>query len=123
MNTEILVVDPDLDVLARIAGALSVAGFAPTVAASYQDGAAFLKASPFDVVVTAHHLEAHNGLQLVLRARAAGTPKAIVMTATPDPVLDKEAAGLGAVTVVSPWKDIQALIAAVAQPQQPQHAA
>jgi ActR/RegA family two-component response regulator len=96
-----------------MAALLSTAGFVATIAATFEDATALLKVSRFTFLLTAHRLGAHNGLHLVLRARAAGSAGAVVTTAVADPVLDAEAAALGAVTVSAPWDNATALFAAL----------
>ena len=113
MRPEVLIVDTDRDRLARVAAAATAAHLTPTVAATFDDATALLKASRFTYLITAHRLGAHNGLHLVLRARAAGAAGAVVTTPVVDAVLDNEAAGFGAVTVVAPWEDAAALAAAI----------
>ena len=110
-----LVVDTDPAVLVQLAEALAHAGYAPIPAASFEDAIARLNDTPVEFLVTAHRLGAHNGLHLVLRARAGGAAGAVVMSEAPDPVLDREALGLGAVTVVAPWRDPVALVDALAR--------
>lgn len=90
---------------------VNAAGFAATLASSFEDALALLKSQSFHAIVTAHHLDAHNGLHLVLRARSERPDViAIVTTPDPDPVLDRETSAFGAVSVVAPWQDAAALI-------------
>ena len=104
MAIEILVVDTDRDALAAMATALQAAGYEPTLADDFEDATALLKSHTFDVMLTAHRLGAHNGLHLVLRARAERpTVGTVVSTTTPDPVLEVEANSFGALCVVAPW--------------------
>jgi DNA-binding response OmpR family regulator len=106
MGIEILIVDTDRDALAAMATALKAAGYQPTLAADFEDATALLKSHTFEVVLTAHRLGAHNGLHLVLRARAErSTVGVVVSTTTPDPVLEAEANAFGAVCLVAPWND------------------
>ena len=111
MHTDVLVVNPDPAALQRVGTALTLAGFVPTLAATFAEAKALLSTWCFDSVIAAHRLNAYNGLQLVLRARAGGTRRAVVTTTAPDPVLEREAEHLGAVTVVAPWEDATALLA------------
>jgi DNA-binding NtrC family response regulator len=105
MPLQILVVNPDRDALAIMGAALKAWGFVPTLADDFEDATALLKTGEFPILVTAERLGPHNGLHLVLRARAARpTVGAIVTTLTTDPVLAAEAAMFGALSVVSPWE-------------------
>lgn len=71
-----------------------------------------LKSHEFHGLVTAHHLDAHNGLHLVLRGLAARPDLvAVVTTPAPDPILEGEAAAFGAVCSVAPWNDPAQLVA------------
>jgi DNA-binding NtrC family response regulator len=114
MPLQVLVVNPDRDALAIMGAALKAWGFAPTLADDFEDATALLKTGEFPLLVTAERLGAHNGLHLVLRARAArpgvGT---IVTTLNADPVLEAEAAMFGALCVVSPWESPNELLDAV----------
>jgi ActR/RegA family two-component response regulator len=109
MGRVVLVVDTDPAVLVPVAEALTGAGYAPVPVATFEDAIARLKDTPVEFLITADRLGAHNGLHLVLRARASGAAGSVVMTEAADPVLDQEATGLGAVTVVAPWRDPAAL--------------
>src|SRR5881392_945307 len=114
MSTAVLLVDTDSAALARMADALRAADYAPVLADSFEAAVAALRTGGFGFVVTAHRLGAHNGLHLVLRARAedarAGT---LVTTPAPDAVLEKEAASFGALTIVAPWEHPGDLLAAL----------
>lgn len=97
MDIEILVVDPDRHALAALATALRAAGYQPTLADDFEAATALLKSHAFEVVLTAHRLGTHNGLHLVVRARAErSTVGAVVSTIAPDPVLEAEARAFGA---------------------------
>ena len=110
----VLVVDPDANVLATLGGVLTGAGYEPRLAGSFEDALACLKTRKYEYVVTAHRLVTHNGLNLVLRVRS-GNPSfgTVVSTPVPDPVLDNDAAGFGALTVVAPWDRPDDLLAAL----------
>jgi DNA-binding NtrC family response regulator len=114
MNLPVLLVNPDRDNLAIMAAFLRASGYNPTLTDDFEDATALLKAGGFSTLVTAERLGAHNGLHLVLRARA-GTPamRAIVTTLGPDPVVEAEATIFGAVCVVSPWEYPADLLAAL----------
>lgn len=67
-----------------------------------------------DVLITEARLGEYHGLHLVLRLRAIDpTAVAIVLTSFPDPVLQRDADGLGAVYMVKPVEP-SALFEAVA---------
>ena len=118
MSIEILVVDSDRDALAAMTAALKTAGYQPTLADDFEDATALLKSHTFEVVLTAHRLGAHNGLHLVLRARAERPAVVtVVTTATPDPVLAAEASAFGALCVVAPWDHPADLLATLARVQ------
>ena len=116
MNLPVLLVDPDRDNLALMAAFLRASGYAPTLTDDFEDAAALLKAGGFATLITAEHLGAHNGLHLVLRARA-GRPAmgAVVTTTRPDPAVEAEATMFGAVCVVSPWEYPIDLLAALSR--------
>lgn len=111
MTSAVLIVDGDRDRLARLLPPVKAAGFGVTLADSFEDALALLKVHGFQAIVTAHHLGAHNGLHLVLRARSE-RPEVMAVVTTPqaDPVLDLEASAFGAFSVVDPWQDAAALI-------------
>jgi DNA-binding NtrC family response regulator len=114
MATEILIVDTDRDALAAMATALQAAGYRPTLADDFEDATALLKSHTFEVLLTAHRLGAHNGLHLVLRARAERSMVgAMVTTTTADPVLEAEANAFGALCLVAPWQRPDQLLSAL----------
>jgi ActR/RegA family two-component response regulator len=114
MTQQVLLVDTDGRALNLMAAALRDAGYAPTVAATWEDASALLKVQHFPFLVTAHRLGAHNGLHLVLRARAdAAGVATIVTTPASDPVLEREAASFGALTLVAPWEHGADLVTAL----------
>jgi len=114
MANAILIVDTDRSALALMAHSASAAGYVVTPADSFEDATALLRGHGFTAVVTAHYLDVHNGLHLVLRARAEhASVVTVVTTPAPDPVLEEEAALFGAVTVVAPWSDPAVLLAAL----------
>jgi DNA-binding NtrC family response regulator len=121
MPLQVLIVNPDRDALTAMGAALRAAGHVPTLADDFEDATALLKAGGFAVLVAAERLGAHNGLHLVLRARATRpTVGTIVTTLTADPVLEAEASMFGALCVVAPWDRPDELLAALARLPGPQ---
>ncbi len=112
----VLLVDPDLSLVAPLADALRSVGCHVTTADGFERALPLLAVPHLDVVVSAVRLGAYNGLHLVVRA-AALHPNlhAIVTTPVADPVLEGEARNLGALCLVAPWQDPAALIALVAR--------
>jgi ActR/RegA family two-component response regulator len=114
MPLSVLVVNPDRDHLAIMAASLKASDYDPTLTDDFEDATALLKAGGFAFLVTAERLGAHNGLHLVLRARATSpTVGAVVTMSKPDQVLETEAALFGAICVVAAWEDPRALVAAL----------
>jgi DNA-binding response OmpR family regulator len=114
MPLSVLVVNPDRDHLAIMAASLKASGYDPTLTDDFEDATALLKAGGFAILVTAERLGAHNGLHLVLRARATHpTAGAVVTMSKPDRVLEAEASLFGAICVVAPWDHPVALVAAL----------
>lgn len=107
----VLLVESNRAQLALLSAPLAAAGLDVTPVHDFEAAVAMLKAHDFDGLVTAHHLETHNGLHLVLRGMSARPGMiAVVTTPAPDPVLEGEAAIFGAVCAVAPWNDPAALI-------------
>jgi len=108
-----LVVEPnELDMI-RVVSALSGAGFTVTATDNYHEARNRLAAAPPLVLITEIRLGAYNGLQLALRAEAAGRRTAVVVTsAFPDPVLQRDADRVGATFALKPLTEA-ALLAAV----------
>jgi DNA-binding response OmpR family regulator len=111
MLPEILVVDSDVALVALLLQLLQPSGYAVTVCRRFEDAVVLLKSQEFHAVVTAYHLGAHNGLHVILRARAERPAVlGVVMSPTADPVLSAEASALGAVCLVAPWSDSTELL-------------
>jgi DNA-binding response OmpR family regulator len=105
MSARILLVETDSAVVAQLLAALQTEGYAVTVSDSFEAAVAVLRTQTFHAVLAAHHLGAHNGLHLIVRARFDRPDvMGIVMSPAPDAVLDGEANALGALSVASPWK-------------------
>jgi ActR/RegA family two-component response regulator len=116
MALQVLVVDSDRAALAAMAATLEASGFTPTVADDFECATAQLRTGSFPFLVTAERLGAHNGLHLVLRAKAnRAAIGAVVTTTKADPVLEAEAGMFGALCVISPWDHPTDLIAALAR--------
>jgi ActR/RegA family two-component response regulator len=111
MPPPLLLVDLDPALLATMAGQLEPAGFSVVIVRSFEQAMARLKTTRFHAVVTAHHLGAHNGLHLILRARMERPELLAIVTSTvADPVLDAEASAFGALSVVAPWDNPEKLL-------------
>jgi DNA-binding response OmpR family regulator len=120
MLPHVLLVDADGALVGLQSQLLQSAGYAVTLSASFEEAGARLKEQEFHAVVAAHHLGKHNGLHLILRARAR-RPAVLAVITSPvaDPVLIAEAGALGAACVVAPWVDpseLLRLLQAGAQP-------
>lgn len=116
MNVPVLLVNPDRDSLASMAATLKASGYAPTLADDFEDAMALLMAGGFTMLITAERIGAHNGLHLVLRARASRPAMAAVVTILrPDPVVEAEATIFGAACVAAPWDHPGDLLAATAR--------
>jgi CheY-like chemotaxis protein len=108
-----LVVEPDMREMVRVVSALSGAGFSVTATDNYHEARNWLAAAPPLVLVTEIRLGAYNGLQLALRAEAAGGRTIVVVTsAVPDPVLQRDADRVGVTFALKPFTDA-ALLAAI----------
>jgi ActR/RegA family two-component response regulator len=113
---QVLVVDSDREALAIMAASLEASGFAPTLADDFEVATAQLRTGSFPYLITAERLGAHNGLHLVLRAKAnRAAIGAVVTTTKADPVLEAEAGMFGALCVIAPWDHPTDLIAALAR--------
>jgi DNA-binding response OmpR family regulator len=111
MPPQILIVNPDREVVESLLPPLTARGFDIVLAADFDGAAGALKKHAFHAIVAAHRLGSHNGLHLVLRARLDRPAVVAVITSTiPDPQLDAEAGAFGAVCVVAPWQDASRLL-------------
>jgi len=118
MFVPVLLVNPDREALAIMAASLTASGYDPTLTDDFEDATALLQAGGFAALITAEQLGAHNGLHLVLRARAGRPAVNVVVTITrPDPGVEAEATMFGAVCVVSPWDCPANLLAALTRGQ------
>jgi len=99
----VLLVDTRSGAAARIGKILSEAGYAVTIASSFQDAKEELDRTTPDLLITDVRLGAYNGLHLVVRTRARSpTTAAIVTHGTHDPVLEAEAMAQKAIYLVRP---------------------
>lgn len=91
------------------------AGYRVTGIRTFAEGKRAMTDSMPDVLLTDIRLGAYNGLQLVIRARAANPRlRAIVVTGFPDPVVRREAESLDALHLEKPvdLDSLRALVAA-----------
>ena len=104
-----LVVDDDPGILTLISAWLEAAGYAVETAANF--ATAKLRVSrPKEVLIVDVRLEAFNGLQLAILARSSDSAMHIVvMSGWDDPVLQAEAASIGAVFLPKPFDEQQLL--------------
>jgi CheY-like chemotaxis protein len=111
-----LLVEPEELRRALLASHLAASGREVVAVASFTEAREQLKATPFDLIVTATRLSAFNGLHLVLLARAAyPSIAAVITTPTPDEVLQREATGFAAGFAAAPWDNLAVLDAALGQ--------
>ena len=110
-NPSILIVDDDPRVLDALERALKQAGLREVVAlVTFDDARRALRAGRFDVLITDVRLGAFNGLQLAVLAHDQNPGiQLIVFSGFDDPVLRREAEGLGAVYLVKPVTSRQLL--------------
>jgi DNA-binding NtrC family response regulator len=108
-------VEEDAELLGDWVALTVAAGYRVTGVASFAAGRRAMSDSTPDLLLTDIRLGAYNGLQLVLRARAANPRlRAIVVTGFPDPVVRREAETLGAMHLEKPvdLDELRALVAA-----------
>lgn len=118
MSLPVLLADPDRDSLAIMAAFLKASGYDPTLTDDFEDAMALLAAGGFVALITAERLGPHNGLHLVLRARAGRPAVGVIVTIPrPDQVVEGEATILGALCVVAPWDYPADLLSALARVQ------
>jgi DNA-binding response OmpR family regulator len=111
----VLVVEQSLDHRLLSLARLTRAGFRVTVAETFASAKLIVVSQPTDVLITGIRLGTHNGLHLVLRAKAAQPRLAALVTASPeDRGLRDEAQALGATFVLTPVGERE-LIGAVLQ--------
>jgi DNA-binding NtrC family response regulator len=105
----VLVVDDDPGVAALTSDCLEAAGYEVETAGSFADARLRISAR-YDVLIVDVRLEAFNGLQLAIQARASDPAmRIVVMTGWDDPVLREEAASIGAAFLPKPFDELQLL--------------
>jgi DNA-binding response OmpR family regulator len=103
MPHRILVVDADLEALSTTESILEVAGYLATVTTSFAAAKQRMILAPPDLLIADVRLGAHNGLHLAHRARVWHQGmSAIITDGRPDPVLEEEAARIGATYMPKP---------------------
>src|SRR6266850_3713187 len=103
MAFRVLVVGPAAESKTTVERVLADAGNFVTSVYDFQEAKQRLLVAVPDLLVTALKLGAYNGIQLVLRAHADDrSMPAIVVHDSRDSVLEREAAGAGAVYVTTP---------------------
>jgi DNA-binding NtrC family response regulator len=111
----VLVVEPALDDLVDLIGAISSVGLQVTATASFEQAKLLMSARTPSVLIAAIRLGIHNGLHLVLRGKAVRPDMAALVTAPePDAVLQADADATGATFIVKPIAPPD-LIAAILQ--------
>ena len=108
----VLVVDDDPGILALVTTWLETAGYDVETAGNFA-AAKLHVGRPMEVLIVDVRLEAFNGLQLAILARSSdSTMRIVVMSGWDDPVLQAEAASIGAVFLPKPFNEQQLLRAA-----------
>jgi DNA-binding NtrC family response regulator len=97
MAPSILVVDDDLAALGGLVELLKSAGYDAVGRPNFEEAVRALETARPDLLVADIRLGEYNGLHLILRSRASHPGMAsIVISAHPDPTLQREAAEAGA---------------------------
>jgi DNA-binding NtrC family response regulator len=112
----ILIVEEDAALLDAWVALMAAAGYRVTGVTSFAEGRRAMSDSTPDVLLTDVRLGAYNGLQLVIRARAANPRlRSIVVTGFPDPVVRREAEALDARHLEKPvdLDELRSLVASV----------
>jgi DNA-binding response OmpR family regulator len=118
MLPQILLVNPERPLAATLAPMLCSGGFEVTLAGDFAEATGVLRGHTFHAVVVAHRLGSHNGLHLVLRARAQRPNVLAVVTSTVrDAYLEAEARLFEAVYLVAPWQDAAKLLEILRAPR------
>ena len=103
MSTSILVVIQDVAGLAATLDVLSGAGYRARGASSFEEAKPLLKTMSPEMVIAEERLGGFNGLQLILRGRAANpSMRAIAAIPATDPVFEAEASRLDVQCLVKP---------------------
>jgi DNA-binding NtrC family response regulator len=112
----ILIVEEDAVLLEDWVALMVAAGYRVTGVTSFAEGRRAMSDSTPDLLLTDIRLGAYNGLQLVIRARAANPRlRSIVVTGFPDPVVRRQAEALDAMHLEKPvdLEELRALVASV----------
>ncbi len=113
MTSTVLLVHADPDVAARLGQRLAWAGYPTTAATTFEEARSLLAAGPPTLLIASVRLGAFNGLQLIIRTRLDSPRTAtLVITDTPDPVVEAEAAKIGAHYLAEPECDDRLVAAA-----------
>lgn len=111
----IVVVEDDMQMLTFMVELLRAAGYAVTGATTYEEARHVLACHAADLLITDVRLGAHNGLQLLVRARSAATKMpVIVVTGFADPVIQNETERLDGVYFEKPV-DPRVILTAVSE--------
>ncbi len=99
----VLIVEPVAGTLSDMIKVLRRAGYHTAGTSTFERAREQIQIDPPRVLLTGARLGAYNGLHLALLAQQRRADcQAIILTPVPDPVLEREVHGLGAVCVVSP---------------------
>jgi DNA-binding NtrC family response regulator len=105
----VLVVDDDPGILALVATWLETAGYGVETAGNFASAKLHVS-RPKEVLIVDVRLEAFNGLQLAILAHSSdSTMRIVVMSGWDDPVIQAEAASIGAVFLPKPFNEQQLL--------------
>ena len=103
MSFHVLVVDPDIAWLSATEGLLADAGYRASSVAGFEEAKQWVEIDPPDVLITASHLGAYNGLHLALRSQSQRpAPSVVITSATDDQILSTEAGRYGARVLTKP---------------------
>lgn len=108
----VLIVEPGVEELVRVAAALSRVGFHVTTTETFAQARAWLSIAQPSVLITTVRLGSYNGLHLVLRGSATDPALAALVTSpTEDAVLRADAEAMGATFLVKPVSEADLLAA------------
>jgi DNA-binding NtrC family response regulator len=97
MASSILVVDDDPAALSGLVELLKTAGYLATGCRQFEEAVQTMATAQPDLLVVDVRLGAYNGLHLIHRSRRSHPRMAsIVISAHPDPIIEREAAQAGA---------------------------
>lgn len=120
-NRRALVVDDDVQVLSLLKRWLEDAGYDVSTTVSFADAKLLIESDKPDVLVVDVRLEAFNGIQLAVRARAERFDTRIaIVSGFDDPVLRREAMACAAAFLLKPLNRAELLQAlGAAEPPDP----